>query len=182
MPSDRHLVHWIYFLETDPTVKFFELEAESSLAGGRYWAVVVQFMSGTRAIHQIGHRQAERNGDIAPSDSDALSAEASSMKRRIFSDEELQPVVKTSLRWLKPIAFAAALRDQEYTCQTLLLLEHFKQQTSGDIGRVLGAAEVCEHEPAIILGLIVRLCIKGHIRLDLTAQGFGHRTPWSFPC
>ncbi len=49
-----------------------------------------------------------------------------------------QPFVKTSLRWLKAIAFPSALRDQEYTRQTLLLLEYFRQQGNGDVGAGVG--------------------------------------------
>lgn len=178
MPSDRHLVHWIHYLETDPEVHGFTFTSEGNSADSRLCLVDVLLSSGTWVRHQLGQKRAEQSDHALEPQNEHPADNPSPTDIRVFTDEDLRPFVKTSLRWLKAIAFASALRDQEYTHQTLLLLECFRQQANGNVGQVLAKAEVCEQEPAVILGLIVRLCIKGHIRLDLTANGFGYHTPW----
>lgn len=175
LPSDRHLVHWIHYLETDPEVHGFTFAPEGNRADSRLCIIDVLLSNGTRIKHQLGQKRVDQNDHALEPKNNNTSPTAT----RIFTDEDLRPFVKTSLRWLKAIAFASALREQEYTHQTLLLLEYFRQQTRGDVGQVLAKIEVCEHEAAVILGLIVRLSIKGHIRLDLTANAFGYRTPWT---
>ncbi len=178
LPSDRHLVHWIHYLETDPEVHGFTFTSEGNSADSRLCLVDVLLSSGTWVRHQLGQKRAEQSDHALEPQNEHPADNPSPTDIRVFTDEDLRPFVKTSLRWLKAIAFASALRDQEYTHQTLLLLECFRQQANGNVGQVLAKAEVCEQEPAVILGLIVRLCIKGHIRLDLTANGFGYHTPW----
>lgn len=179
LPSDRHLVHWIYFLETDPNVKFFELAAESHDERTPTWAVDVLLACGDRVTHKLGHPSARRNVSKFEQINDDSDVQDSHIRCRVFSDENLEPVVKTSLRWLKPIAFAAALRHQEYSRQTLVLLEYFNRHLNGHIGQIFTEGEICEYEPAVIFGLVVRLAIRGYIQLDLTSYGFGRGTPWA---
>jgi len=181
LPSDRHLVHWIYYLETDSNVRDFAFVSGSDSRNSGLCSVDVLLENGTRIEHQVGRKNAEQSSEALEPKTEPSIRNVASTKIRIFTDEDLQPHVKTSLRWLKPISFASALRDQEYARQTLMLLDYFNQQASGDIGRVLEEPQVCEHASAIILGLIVRLAIKGHIRLDLSANSFGFGTRWTLP-
>ncbi|WP_449391368.1 hypothetical protein [Eoetvoesiella caeni] len=171
------MVHWIYYLETNPKVKAFNFISESDRDSDSVWGIDVILSNGARINHQVG-REAGENSAAIELQKDPSGDNASRLENRVFTDKDLQPYVKVSLRWLKPIGFATALRNHEYPHQTLILLDYFKQRKNGDIGQILSNPDVCEYEPALILGLIARLAIRGHIQLDLTANSFGYRTPW----
>jgi len=177
LPSDRHLVHWIHYLETNPEVKTFDFTSECDWDGDHLWVVDVILSNGTRINHQVG-RGAEENGELIALQKGSWKDQASRLENRVFTDDDLQPFVKSSLHWLKAIGFAAALRNYEYPHQALILLEYFKQYKNGNLGQILKDLNVCEHEPAVILGLVARLAIKGHIQLDLADGSFGYRTRW----
>ena len=111
--GDRRFIHWIYYLETDPEVKAFDFRSEFDRGNERFWIVDVILAEGTRITHQVSGNAGEY--DEATERKKHSSADSSSRQEsRAFYDEDLRPVVKVSLRWLKPIGFAAALRNQEY--------------------------------------------------------------------
>lgn len=172
LPGDRHLVHWVSCLETDPEVKMFDLMPKQDGVIGPSCMFDVVLLDGLRIRHQIGNSALPGNSQLPQTQQDDLLV-------RVFSDQDLQPLVKMSMRWLKPIGFAATLRNQPCPQQTLMLLEYFKQRESGEVGAILTENGVAEHDVPLILGLTVRLAIKGHIRLDLSTRTFGYKTPWS---
>ncbi len=172
LPGDRHLVHWVSCLETDPEVKMFELMPKQDGVTDPFCAVDVVLSDGSRVRHQISNSALPENSQLA-------TAQQNDLAVRIFSDQDLQPFVKMSMRWLKPIGFAATLRNQPHTQQTLMLLEYFKQREYGEVGDILTEYCVSEYDRPLILGLTVRLAIKGHIRLDLGTRTFGYKTPWT---
>lgn len=167
-------MYWIHYLETNPEVRGFVFVQGTDCDKGS-GMVDVLLSDGRRTKHRLG--QVGGDKDSCLNDGTATST-ASPINAQVFTDDDLQPFVRSSIRWLKAIAFASALRDCEYTHQTVVLLDYFKRHGKGDIGGILADAELCECEPSVVLGLIVRLCIKGHIVLDLTISTFGHRTPW----
>lgn len=161
--GDRRFIHWIYYLEIDPSVKSFEFTSEFDRNKERVWVVDVLLSNGTRVTHYVGH---------------SLNDDHAALEARVFTDEILRPVVKVSLRWSKAIGFAAALRNYEHPHHSVALLEYFRQQRNGNVGQVLREPDLCEDDPARTLGLIVRFGIRGQINLDLTSNSFGYNTPW----
>lgn len=174
LPSDRHLIYWIHYLETNPEVRGFAF-LQGTDCDKSPGIVDVLLSDGRRTKHRLGQVGVEKHSCL---DDGTATNTASSINAQVFTDDDLQPFVRSSIRWMKAIAFASALRDCEYTHQTVVLLDYFKRYGKGDIGGILADAELCEREPPVVLGLIARLCIKGHITLDLTTNTFGYCTPW----
>src|SRR3546814_6230021 len=96
------LVQLIYYLETDPEVKTFDFTSADERDSDRFWVVDVIRSNGTRINHQIG-RGAGEGGEATQLQKDPSSDNASRLENRVFTDEDFEPHVKVSLRWLKPI-------------------------------------------------------------------------------
>jgi hypothetical protein len=182
LPSDRQLVHWIHYLETCPEVKTFNLTPPPVVGNDGTRQRMTQpdaeviYIDGRVEWHEV---KADK-GDLESSQLRAQKSAADEAGRtyRAFSDEDLVPHVRTSVRWLKAIAYAAALRGREYVPQHLAVLAHLRRHHNGTVHRML--ADLTGHERPVLMGLFVKLAIDGHIALDLTRQGFGPGTAWTW--
>ncbi|MCI2811311.1 hypothetical protein [Eoetvoesiella caeni] len=163
-------------METDSEVKTFEYTSENGRDDGRFCSIDVVLLNGFRVRHRL---RLEGESDDSEPPRNNLSRPDSPIETRIYTDKDLQPLVGPSLRWLKPIAFAAALRKSEYPRQTLILLDYFKHHHSGEVGQLLKEPLLAVYDPALVLGLVARLAIKGYIQLHLGTSIFGYKTPWS---
>lgn len=180
LPSDRQLVHWIHYLEACPEVKTFDL-TPSPVAGydGKRKRMTqldaeVTYTDGRVEWHEV-------KADIADLESSQLRAQRSAAEEagrihRSFSDKDLMPHTTTSVRWLKAIAYVAALRDREYAAQRLALLAFLRRHKNGTAYKML--TDLDGHDRSVLMGLLVELAIDGHIALDLDRQGFGPGTTW----
>jgi hypothetical protein len=185
LPSDRQLIHWIYFLEINPKVATFDLAPDPILSADENETrateldAYVEYKDGSSEWHEV-KANAKRND---PSHLSQKQAQINaSLKTRVnykrFNDDELKPKVKIALRWLTAISFAAQIRDQEHlACRTSLVMT-FKKLESGNVKTILDELEV--FEKVIVLGMLVRLAIEGVISLNLNNKTFGLLTPWQY--
>src|ERR1700761_2010929 len=100
--SDRHLVHWVLSLETDPEVQTFQLEPSSPISSATKDvsadadAFVVR-SDGTREHHKLllGRPQEPTAGAQShPENEDALPV-------RVFTEADLSSRGAEAMRWLK---------------------------------------------------------------------------------
>lgn len=180
MPSDRQLVYWIHYLETDPLVKWFDLTPEKTAPFGQEESrgtelhAEVYLHDGSNEWHEVkaSGSQLTRPEPLAP----YSATMAAPPKHRIFSDSELKPHVRSSMHWLKALNFAATIRDQKHT-HVLLALLNFLQIRKLGIVRHL-SSDLADYDPPVLQGLLVRLAVQGHVDLDLTAGSFSYSTSW----
>ncbi len=185
LPSDRQFIHWIAHLETNSDVKSFNLAPDPVLSSDDIETRATELdatlvrQNGEVEWHEV---KAGKNKNDPKFRSQFLAQAAAASKEhvkyRILDDTDLKPKVKVSLRWLKPIAFANALREHEYTPCRIALTLFLKQKNSGNIKHVLEALP--DHDSAVVLGLLAKLAIEGVIELDLEKSTFGLLTFWKY--
>lgn len=185
IPSDRQLIHWLYYLETNSNVISFDLAPEPVLSSDDLEVkateldAIVVLKDGSIEWHEV-------KAGTSPIDPKHLSqmqaqvkaASNARVKYLRFNDVHLKSKVEISLRWKKAIAFAASIRNQEHTLCRVVLVNRIKNQHSGNIKNLLISLD--EFEASIILGLLVRLAIENVISLDLTEESFGYQTKWKY--
>jgi hypothetical protein len=172
LSSNRQLVHWLVFLETEPSVKSFDFETTERERSDET-TVAVLLANGSKEQHLvIAERTESQDG------AHSWESEGRPEGRRIYSDIELRPQVQLAMRWFKAIAFAAALRDKEYVQLRLALIPLLRSVKGGVIGQVV--EELSGFEESSVFGMLVRLAIEGHVRIDLSAFGFCSFTRWAW--
>jgi hypothetical protein len=97
--SDRHLVHWIFFLETNPDVRSFEIEPSNETPRiGESQPVLdadaaVVLANGTREYHKLSSlTSAQSDGMTCGGDESSLPTV------RVFTESDLQPRSEEALR------------------------------------------------------------------------------------
>lgn len=184
LPSDRQLIHWLYFLETNPKVASFNLAPEPIISHDDIETRATELdakvlnRDGTEEWHEV------KSGKVInPTDESQMQAQTSAASlARVpyirFNDKDFKPIVKVALRWLKALSFASAIRNQDHNpCRTVLALL-LKDRNSGDVGSLLKS--MSEFDDQVVLGMIVRLAIEGTIDLNLKTRSFGLTTPWKY--
>lgn len=182
LSSDRQLVHWIHYLETASSVKWFDLNSDESVSpeienGG--WSernADVVLIDGSKEWHQVnaggvGTNHPQPYAEITHSETGSQIP-----RRRVFGDDDLKPHVTLAMRWLKALGYAAAIRDQDHTALFLALLPILQSLRHGTVRHISNS--MAEFDPATLYGSLVRLAIQGHVDLDLTESGFCYATPW----
>lgn len=185
LPSDRQLVHWIYYLETNQDVIDFDLAPEPILSHddnevrSTELDAIVNFKNKRQEWHEV--KAGKGKSDIANRSQFLAQAAASSKNQASylrFDDDDLKSKVKVSMRWLKPISFASAIKGQEHLqCRTVLVM-HLKNLKSGNIRQILEL--MTEYDLNVVIGLISRLAIEGIINVDLNKCTFGLLSPWKY--
>lgn len=185
LPSDRQLVHWLYYLEINHEVVTFDLAPEPILSKDDNEARATELdatvvnRDGTIEWHEI--KAGKKTGDPANKSQMQAQINAASLSRvsyRRFNDVDFEPKAKLAMRWLKAISFASAIRDQDHNaCRTSLVMA-IKELKSGDIRSILD--NLIGHEIAVVLGLLVRLAIEGIVKINLTNTTFGLQTRWEY--
>lgn len=130
LTSDRRLVHWLCYLESDQRVLSFDVPDHSSeSAEDNGSAAEVTYRDGHHEHHIVraDDSSTEISGDIS-----AAALRAHSV--RVFSDAELQPRVIVAMRWLKAIGYAAAIREYEHTPALIALLARIRSGNNGKVG------------------------------------------------
>lgn len=187
LSSDRQLVHWVHYLETAPEVQSFDLAAPQTLpkvaktvSHKDFFNARVLLRDGETELHTIQSGKIDKL--LADTQISAESAATSKPieKTRVFTDTELEPFVRSSVRWLKPIAYAATIRGQEYPRALHMLVDILETHAIGQIRHIFSELNTNEHDAAVVLGLLVRLAIQGLIRLDLDTYGFSYATRWEW--
>ncbi len=183
LPSDRQLIHWLYYLESNPEVKTFNLPFEK---------IISRDDDGIKATILDAEVENYNNGiewhEVKAGTSKCDPEHISQMQAQInatknlkikylrFNDNQLKPKVKVALRWFKAISYVAAIRDQELlSCRTTLIsvIQKLKKGTLKSILEVMD-----NYEESVVLGMVVRLSIENVITLDLHERTFGYCTQW----
>lgn len=182
LPSDRQLIHWLYFLEANPEVVAFDLAPEPvlSLDDKEQRATELDAIVIFRDRHVEWH-EVKAGIALSPTNrsqflAQATAAQEAGAKYRIINDMELRPIVRVAMRWKKALGFAAILRGQEQNSCRIALATYFQERQSGYVRNIL--SELKGFDQAVVLGMLVRLAIGGIIHLDLERQTFGLTTPW----
>jgi hypothetical protein len=185
LPSDRQLVHWIYYLETNQKVTDFNLAPEPILSydDNEVRATELDAIVTLNNKHQEWHEVKAGKGKSDDSNkSQFLAQAAAASKNQVsyhrFDDNELKSKVKVAMRWLKPISYANVVKDEGNNhCRTELVL-NLKNLKAGNVKQVLDLMAM--HDSALVIGFIAKLAIEGIIALDLNVRTFGLLTPWKY--
>lgn len=184
LPSDRQLVHWIHFLEINPEVKSFDLHPENIIshdekeARGTQLDAIVELTNGKTEWHEVKSTEKELVEARPQLLAQSSAAAKQGVSYRVFSDNELKPHVQSACRWLKAIAFAAAIRDQHQTPTLIALISRLRDQSDGTVGELL--SDLIDYDESVVMGLLVRYALQSHISLDLTKKPFGRSTRWTW--
>lgn len=185
LPSDRQFIHWIYFLEANPDVTDFDLAPEPIIshdveeARATELDAIVSYRNRNKEWHEVkasSGKKSPKNRSQFQAQSAAASSEG--VKYRVFDDEDLNDKVKSSIRWLKVIAYATAIRGHEHVSCRTALISYLKNQQTGAIHQLITAFPT--FDIAILLGVLSRLAIQGVVNLDLTKMSFGLLTQWRY--
>ncbi|WP_175796449.1 hypothetical protein [Burkholderia anthina] len=175
VPSDRRFLHWIAYLETDPSVVSFELrdDADEPEPFDR-WPGVHALVT-TRDNRIVGHRIVSDNEG---GDQGAVPANCSDTVNevRLIRESDLRSKATVAMRWAKVICFAAGLRDQGLASEVALVSSIARRIESGTVRQIIEATP--DVDAAIVKGLIARLSIVAWLRLDLSRAGYTLDTPW----
>lgn len=174
LTSDRQLVHWLIYLESARDVSDFEIEADQNEARNLACVRVLK-VDGTRERHIVSPKLGTHLEHVTNTYVTSASAEVDNVC--IYTDAELKPVVQLAMRWHKALAYATVLRDQEQTPVRLALIPLLTSLESGTVSDVLD--DTVEFDQSLVIGMLVRLAIEGHIKIDLTPHGIAFKTPWS---
>ncbi|MFZ6676201.1 hypothetical protein [Undibacterium sp. Xuan67W] len=182
LPSDRQLVHWLHYLETNPEVKSFDLEPTAVISADSYETrateldAKVLLVSGRVEWHEVKSDDEEIAPGKSQLESQAAAASTEGVTYKTFSDKDLSPHVRVSLRWLKALGFASVLRDRAFVQESVALHSILLLREAGTIADLI--KDLPHVDPAILKGLLIRLAISGHISLDLQRGGFRSASIW----
>lgn len=180
--SDRHLVHWVLNLETDPDIQTFELEPSDPIsvatndASINMDALVVR-TDGTREYHKLLlGRQQEPTQELSASPR-GLSGSEDALPVRVFAETDLGSRGAEAMRWLKVVCYCAAIRDESQTEATLAAITVMRGKGQGTVLDIL--QNMSDFDREVSLGVICRLAISGDIVFDLSASGFTTGSRWT---
>lgn len=165
--SDLELIYWLYFIESDPQVKSFRVCEIRSPSDPDF---LLNFTDGQgRADYLV------RSPDVIFDDKFVLY-DNKPWNARFISSEELSAVSKQALRWLKPIAYAAAIRDKKLTpLHNALIIEETKCG-GGTVQYLLDQLPL--YDPSHVVGMLVRHFVEGRVSFDIVNFSFGRNTLW----
>lgn len=170
--SDRSLVHWLTFLETDPSVVGFRPlteEMNAELKVGPDAAMVLE-----RKNHQLEvHIVAATDPGVSSVETGVGMAAV-----RIVTIDELEAHSRLALRWLKAISYAGLFRYQDMTPVMNQLAAALMRRWSGTLDDL--ASDLSGHDRAAVYGAAVKAAIHGHVELDLTSHGLCGASGWKW--
>lgn len=168
--SDRSLVHWLTFLETDPSVVGFRPPTEEMSVELKVGAAAAMVLE--RKNHQLEvHIVAATDPNVSSVETGVGMATV-----RVVTIDELQTRSRLALRWLKAIAYAGLFRYHDMTPVMNQLAAALTQRRSGTLDDL--ASDLFGHDRAAVYGAAVKAAIHGHVELDLTSHGLCGATTW----
>lgn len=171
--SDHELVYWLSYLETHCEVKSFDL-APQTLPFEAHKALKffkVELQNGTMQWHIIY----SCSPDLTSSTEQSIPEHEAVI---VCDHETIRLKAALAVRWLKPIAFVAAIRDQSLTPIHLALIDVVKEIKSGTILDMIKMMQ--GFDLPSVYGLIVRFCILGYIEIDLSVRPFSFWSEWRY--
>lgn len=183
LPSDRHLIHWLYYLETNPDVVSFDLASDGVISPGcnqicstEIDAVVV-YRSGQILWHEVKARKSVSSEEKSLFRvQDQVAADTSAKYLRFDDQDFVGEPMRIGLRWLKPLAYAEVIRGQELNHYRFALATYCNYEQGGTVKGLLEALRPLD--PAILLGMLTRFAIGNVLTLNLPKSPFGPETRW----
>ena len=181
-PSDRQFYHWIYFLETNPLVKSFEIEPPIVLSVDAHEARGVELdarvllRDGRIEWHEVKSSDSELDAGKSQLQAEATAARIEGVAFRTFSDKDLSSHIRESMRWMKVICYASVLRERPLLVETASLSAAIELLGRGVVQDLLN--QCSEYDPELLKGLICRLVILDALRINLRHGSFGAKTTW----
>jgi len=178
LDSDRHLAHWILFLETNPDVRTFNLDPDDALIvnsgteKGPDVDAVVELTSGESEYHRL---LLGASGEEDYAHADVLDSSGSTTVRR-FVEADLSTRGQEAMRWLKVLAYCAGIRDEQQSAATQAAMTVMRGLDHGTIRDVTESMR--DFDLQVALGVISRMAVLGDIALDLSSSGFTLSSPW----
>jgi len=168
--SDRSLVHWLTFLESDPSVVGFRPVTEEMSAELKVEPAAAMILE--RKNHQLEvHIVAATEPGVSSVETGVGMATV-----RVVTVDELQTRSRLALRWLKAIAYAGLFRYQDMTPVMNQLAAVLMRRWSGTLDDL--ASDLPGHDRAAVYGAAVKAAIHGHVELDLTSHGLCGTSGW----
>jgi len=169
--SDRSFVHWLAFLESDPSVAgFYPISNELSavLEVGPECAMVVDRLKQQLEVHVVA--AAAREMTTVQTDSGLAAV-------RMISLDELRARSRLAVHWLKAVNYAGMLRYMNIATlmnQLAFTLAHRPSGTLEDL-----VEDLAGHDRASVFGAVVKAAIHGRLDLDLSSQGLCGASRWT---
>jgi|APAra7269097559_1048567.scaffolds.fasta_scaffold13733_1 hypothetical protein len=170
--SDRSLVHWLTFLESDSSVVGFRPineEVSALLKVGPAAAMVLE-----RKNHQLEVHVVAANSPGVPT----VETGVGIATVRVITCDELQTRSRLALRWLKAIGYAGLFRYQDMTPVMNQLATVLMRRMTGTLNDLVD--DLSGHDHAAIYGAVVKAAIHGHIDLDLASHGLCGTSGWKW--
>ncbi|AXA90818.1 hypothetical protein [Massilia sp. YMA4] len=170
--SDRSLVHWLTFLESDPTVTSFVPIPD---------AVSAQLKVGPAAAMVVERHYSELEVHIIADHTSALSTVETgggTATVRTITLEELRSRAQLAVRWLKAIGYAGQYRYKDLTPVWKQLTPVCLQRWTGMVNDLINDFPGLER--AAIYASLVRAAIDGQIQLDLSSHSLCPSSRWGW--
>jgi hypothetical protein len=184
LTSDRELVHWLCYLETDNSVVDFEIQPEKHVLQTPDGAIAtipdayVFKRDNSIEWHEVKPGKGNKAAlTLTPqlSTQQAL-AQSHGAIHRLINDEDLEPRANEAKNWLSALAYASAIRNLEPGPERTFLTNFLRSTGSHNLGYLLNHSGGME--PAIIIGELVRMAIQGKVAIDLRHRSFGYQSRW----
>jgi len=182
LPSDRQLVHWLVFLESNREVLSFDLAPEpvmshdaKELRATELDAIAI-YRDRHLEWHEVKAGTTLQETDCSQFQAQVTAAREAGATYRIINDEDLGPNARLAMRWLKAVGFAAAIRGQEHSLCRSALVAYLNNKKSGYVRLIV--SELQAFDSAVVLGMLVRLSLSGIVYLNLEDRSFGLGTNW----
>ncbi len=182
LPSDRQLIHWLVFLESDREVLSFDLSPDPLIShdANEFRATeldaIAIYRGGHVEWHEVKAGTTLHDSNRSQFQAQVAAAHKAGATYRIFNDENLGQNARLAVRWLKAIGFAAAIRGQEHGPCRSALVAYLNNRKYGYVRSII--TELHAFDAAVVLGLLVRLSLSGIVCLSLEDQSFGLGTKW----
>lgn len=168
--SDRSLVHWLAFLETDPSVLGFRPvtdELVTQLKVGPTGATILERQDRQLEVHLIAGRRPEVT---------TVETGVGPAMVRVITADELQAHSRVALRWLKAIGYAGLSRFQDLTPVLNQLIPSLERRWSGKVDDLF--EDLQGFDRASVYAALVKAAIRGSVELDLTSHGLCGASSW----
>lgn len=173
LPSDRHFVLWLAFLESDRAIETFEFPEEDDAAK---FAAVAYRWDGSVEYQTIASTSIGSEEQLAEPFENEQRGKY--QVHRAITEDELRKRAAEAMRWLKVVSFAAPLRGQRLTAETLATITEMRSLESGSISDL--TRRLSDFDLPTILGVVARTAIHGDITLDLSVSSFTQSSKWTW--
>jgi len=167
LSSDLELIYWLHFIESDSMVQSFSVCDVGTPDEPDF---LLNFADGQRRADYIGRYPDTINDS-------SLIYDNKLWVTKYIDAEELLTVSRQALRWLKPIAYAAAIRNQKLTpLHNALIIEESKH-SGGTVKSLIDQLPL--YDSNHVVGMLMRHFIEGRVNLNLADASFGGNTHWT---